>query len=99
MLLVGKIFLRKKQNRDHSRGGTLPKIFSGERKTVDKRCREVIPKLPNSVATITKNRIVTRDIDLPAKFQKFSTPPQKRARNLKLYDRSSSVRGGPLFDG
>jgi hypothetical protein len=51
------------------------------------------------VATITKNRLVTRDIDLLAKFQKFSTPPQKRARNLKLHDCSSSVRGGPLFDG
>jgi hypothetical protein len=59
-LLVRKIFLRKKQNRDHTQERDR---YSGERK-LPMRCREVLAKFPNPVATIMKNRLVTRDIDL-----------------------------------
>jgi hypothetical protein len=69
-LLVGKFFLRKKQNRGHTQERTATKIFSGERKLQITRCREVLAKFPDPVSTIVRNRLVTRDIDLLCELAK-----------------------------
>jgi DNA repair photolyase len=63
-LLARKIFCVKSRIVTTRRSGTATKIFSGERKVRMTRCREVLAKFPNPVATIMKNRLVTRDIDL-----------------------------------
>jgi hypothetical protein len=72
VLLVRKIFLRKKQNRDHTQERTATKIVSGERKLRVAWYREVLAKFPNPVATIMKNRLVTRDIDLLGELAKHA---------------------------